>query len=97
MPLLLLPRQLHLSIRIAITSTLLEHESFLLLTQFHFVCSVTDEFVLILSIKSLNVILMLVSKMLVIIAVHERLGTLLWRLSYRLLHLCLILLNAGWR
>ena len=93
--LLLLPRQLRLSI---ITSALLVHESFLLLTQRHLVCGLTDKLVLILSVKGLNVILMLIGKLLIIIAV-KRLGTLLrhW-LSYRLLlHLCLLLLQAGWR
>ena len=70
----------------------------MLLTQRHLVCGLTDKFVLILSVKGLNVILMLVGNLLIIIAV-KRLGTLLrhW-LSYRLLlHLCLLLLKAGWR
>ena len=92
--LLLLPRQLRLSI---ITSALLVHESFLLLTQRHLVCCFTDKFVLILSVKGLNIILMLIGKLLIIIAVKRLRALLRYCLSFRLLHLCLLLLQAGWR
>ena len=92
--LLLISRQLHLSI---ITSALLEHESFLLLTQCQLVCSLTDKFVLVLSVKGFNVILMLIGKLLIIIAVKRLRALLRYCLSYRLLHLCLLLLQAGWR
>ena len=93
--LLLLPRQLRLSIILAITSALLVHESFLLLTQCHLVCGFANKFVLILSVQGLNVILVLVSELLIIITV-ERLRALLLCLSCRLLHLCLLLLQARW-